>query len=417
MLAEIGYKGFSSDQLFFTQPELVSQIKSFLADTVDKPKYLDGRAILNAIAIQQGILVERSENIFSFSHLTLQEYLTAQYLSQDPELIKELVRSYSVDQRWREVFLLVSGSLQNSDKLMQFMEAEGKGSLKTPKVKAILTWITQNTNKSGCRFKVSVERAIILSIFLTFATFKSKNFTKVFNIAVSANDLATALDSQSFRISHLLRVLAGSLVSLRDSIDDLDSLVARYKEATIEARSDSKPYYDSSFDEQILYYNDDVPTHLSHFEGVSGINIVDHPEQGFSVDAEDIARASVLVCQHFDDLTKMLQELNLFDNNIRQKILEIQIPNMRFPFNPKSSGEVKLILRIAQTFLERGSRIWWQTLDLPEEWTSLSEEEIELIKNYLYITELMVRCREEAVRVSEKVWIGIEEQILIPSVD
>ena len=416
LLAEISYNGFVEDQLFFTQEELVSQIKSFLSDTVDKPKYLDGRAILNAIAIQQGILVERAEDIFSFSHLTLQEYLTAQYLSQEPELLQDLVQQCSIDQRWREVLLLVSGLLQNSDKLMQFMKAKADTYLKTPKIKAILTWISQNTSESNYGFRSSVERSIIFAIFSIFANFKSENFTKTFNTTIAANNLATSLDLQSFQICHLIQVLAGFLVSLRDLVKDLDILVTRHKESILETRLvHPENYHDSSFDEQILYYGNDNNMKLPHFEDVGGLSIIDHPEQGSSVDAGEIVRASESVCQYFDDLITVLQELNLFDKNIRQEISEIRISEMKSPELSKSSGGA--VLRHAQDFLKRGSRIWRETLSIPEEWIILSEEEVELLSNYLYITELMVRCKESAVRVSEKVWTGIEEKILVSTVD
>ncbi len=46
---------------------------------------LDSEKVLNAIEVQQGILVERMEDQYSFSHLTLQEYLTAQYLVDNNE--------------------------------------------------------------------------------------------------------------------------------------------------------------------------------------------------------------------------------------------------------------------------------------------------------------------------------------------
>jgi predicted NACHT family NTPase len=109
MLAEIAYQGFAKDQLFFQKQQLVDSIKDFLADTVDNPKYLDGKKILNAIAAQQGILVERAADIYSFSHLTLQEYLTAQFISQKDSRIEDLVNKHLTEKRWREVFLLVAG--------------------------------------------------------------------------------------------------------------------------------------------------------------------------------------------------------------------------------------------------------------------------------------------------------------------
>ena len=59
LLAEIAYESFSQDQLFFSKEVITKRIASFLADTLENPKYLDADKVLTAIEVQQGILVER----------------------------------------------------------------------------------------------------------------------------------------------------------------------------------------------------------------------------------------------------------------------------------------------------------------------------------------------------------------------
>jgi predicted NACHT family NTPase len=49
----------------------VSQITEFLASNDNTSKNLEAEAVLDAIVIQQGILVERARDVYSFSHLTL----------------------------------------------------------------------------------------------------------------------------------------------------------------------------------------------------------------------------------------------------------------------------------------------------------------------------------------------------------
>ena len=105
LLAQIAYKGFESDQLFYGQKELVGQIKTFLANNLNAPQNLNGEKVLTTIEVQQGILVERVENVYSFSHLTFQEYLTAQYIVDDNS-IKDLVAHHLTDTRWQEVFFI-----------------------------------------------------------------------------------------------------------------------------------------------------------------------------------------------------------------------------------------------------------------------------------------------------------------------
>ena len=80
MLSEMAYQGFEIDRLFYPESEIVNRIKAFFRDNLNAPEHLDGEQVLQAIAVQQGLLVERVRNVYSFSHLTLQEYLTAQYM-------------------------------------------------------------------------------------------------------------------------------------------------------------------------------------------------------------------------------------------------------------------------------------------------------------------------------------------------
>ncbi|MFM6438128.1 MAG: NACHT domain-containing protein, partial [Microcystis panniformis] len=107
--------------------------------------------VLKTIEIEQGILVERARDVYSFSHLTLQEYLTAQYI-YDNDLIEETVKNYVTETRWREVFLLVAGLMRGkADKLLLAREKEAHNYLKTPfgqKLGPILQWADEMTKDS-----------------------------------------------------------------------------------------------------------------------------------------------------------------------------------------------------------------------------------------------------------------------------
>ncbi|MHC5721809.1 MAG: NACHT domain-containing protein, partial [Nostoc sp.] len=96
----------------------------------------------------QGILVERAEDVFSFSHLTLQEYLTAQHIIDidDPCKLEKLVTEHLTEKRWNEVFLLVAGLMRGgADDLLLLMEKEAQKYINTPKLQALLNWAEQLT--------------------------------------------------------------------------------------------------------------------------------------------------------------------------------------------------------------------------------------------------------------------------------
>ncbi len=160
LLSEIAHKGFQADRLFFEEREIIQDIKGFLAGNCNAPQNLDGKAVLNAIAVQQGILVERAEDIYSFSHLTLQEYLTAQYID-DNRQVEQLVTQHLTDKRWKEVFLLVAGLMRGgADELLLQMEKQAQTLIDTPKLKALLNWAEEETVGSEGNFKPVGKRAI-----------------------------------------------------------------------------------------------------------------------------------------------------------------------------------------------------------------------------------------------------------------
>src|SRR5438093_1067318 len=87
-----------------------------MRDTLNAPPGLDARRILEAIEIQQGLFVERAADVYSFSHLTIQEYLTAEFFHR-PARLRELVGEHLFDEKWREVFLLSAGMTGTDDLL------------------------------------------------------------------------------------------------------------------------------------------------------------------------------------------------------------------------------------------------------------------------------------------------------------
>jgi NACHT domain len=194
LLAEIAYQGFVEDRLFFSREELIAHIQKFLEDSADKPKYLDGKTVLTAIAVQQGILVERAEDVYSFSHLTVQEYLTAQYLSRDPVALTEMISQHLTERRWREVFLLVPGLLwPNADGMIQQMVQIAQQQTNLPKVQSLLTWAEQITRGSAHPAPPQSKRAFALAFAL--GRDHALDRTAIFNQLLNLSDLVKQLEA------------------------------------------------------------------------------------------------------------------------------------------------------------------------------------------------------------------------------
>ncbi|MFN6571111.1 NACHT domain-containing protein [Dendronalium sp. ChiSLP03b] len=163
ILSEIAHDAFQEDRLFLPRREIADKIAKLLAEMLPDEKFINGIDVLKSIEVQHGVLVERADSIYSFSHLTLQEYLTAQYID-DHRHIEKLVTEHLTDERWKEVFLLVAGLMRGgADDLLLSMEKEAQKYINTPKLQALLNWVEQATTGSTGDFKPVGKRTIAMA--------------------------------------------------------------------------------------------------------------------------------------------------------------------------------------------------------------------------------------------------------------
>jgi len=120
LFARVAAETFQQGKYFIEQKFLEQHIETFLCKLPndDRAGEVDGTVVLKAIEAQHSIFVERAQKIYSFSHLTFQEYFTAKYLAENPKAIKQLM-THCTDKRWREVFLLTA-SLLDEDNADEF---------------------------------------------------------------------------------------------------------------------------------------------------------------------------------------------------------------------------------------------------------------------------------------------------------
>jgi NACHT domain len=140
MLGDIAYNNFTKDDLFFQQGEISQQIEQVLAGMLTEEKQINGRDVLLAVEKQHGLLVNRYEDIYSFSHLTIQEFLTAKHIIYNQLDINEIVQKHLCDKRWHEVFLLLAG-LRKADELLQAIDQEAMNYMVKPKLQKLLEWV------------------------------------------------------------------------------------------------------------------------------------------------------------------------------------------------------------------------------------------------------------------------------------
>ena len=163
MLGQIAFNTFVNGEYFFRQEDLQRQIKEYICNLPEASAdpdalRLDSEAVLKAIEHHHGLLVERARNIYSFSHLTFQEYFTAREIERERHF-EILVQNIS-DPRWNEVFYLTAEMLRRSDDLLLLMKVRIDGMLTSDaKLQMFLEWINQKTNSVKFSYKPVAIRA------------------------------------------------------------------------------------------------------------------------------------------------------------------------------------------------------------------------------------------------------------------
>lgn len=122
--------------------------------------------MLRAIEAQHGLLVERADQLWSFSHLTFQEHFTVQWLTQ---LSPKQLASKIADQQWQErVKQLVQS--QSSDKLLKLIkQAIDQSVSQDVKYQEFLTWGCQKAESINATYRSSALRAFYFALALALA--------------------------------------------------------------------------------------------------------------------------------------------------------------------------------------------------------------------------------------------------------
>lgn len=406
LLAEIAYKGFEEDKLFFKKGDLAQQISTFLADTPKATRHLDSDAVIDAIAVEQGILVERAKDVYSFSHLTLQEFLCADYIIQW-NYQGSLVKNHALDARWREVFFLATGLMGRAaislvEKLEEEMHLLAE---KNPYLKGLLVWACEKTLYSVDEYSGETKRiygmilvfsltliyklTYNLDLALTLASLTAKHATNTNDrtrIPTLANTLTHNLANNLTRNLDLILTLANHLAQILSNKLTHDLALARWFNSDLDLARD-------------LSHDLDLARTRAHdLASVSAFANV-------SASAKINASALTLALGNARNLAFDLAttSANFIHNHgfISGVDLQQLIFHLKYASDNSHNSPEEIKKQISAL------------IDISPELLVSTGEEI-AITNYLLTCQLMLDCSKQASGLSAQQWEAIKQRMFLP---
>jgi hypothetical protein len=377
LLAKIAYEQFSQNHLFFDKQMVINEIQEYLSTNLNAPKYLDGENVLRAIQIQQGILVGRSSDTLSFSHLTLQEYLTAQYIV-DRQLIDELVTQHLTDRRWREVFLLVAGLMRNGgDTLLEKMAKTTSTLINNHKLSALVNWAEKTTRGVKSKVNPLAQRNLALAL----ATANAHEYTIA--IAIS-KAIAIAINKASTYIKAIAKAKA-----ITHEYTNAHTKTNAIVNAIANAHEYTNAYTNAITIANAIVYIYDYTNYANNYTNANAI--------------ANVILNSIELVDNLSEL-QIFNQLDYPDLKTKLQALEKQIPGDNQPQS------------VHQEFAKKILKIWCQFLQIDLNWMDLSMSEIENLNQYFTANLLIMQCKEAAVYISAQGWSEVEELMfrLIP---
>ncbi len=225
LLSQIALTTFQQADYFFKQKQIEQYIYDYIRNLPDAQKdpealQLDSEAVLKSIEAQHGLLVERAHKIYSYSHLTFQEYFIARKIaiSCNSYIPKQQAWQILIDNitetRWREVFFLVVEMLPSAGCLLFFMkQAIDVLLVDDEKLQQFLYWINQKSCLTQPPLKRAASRALYFALTVTpNSTHSSDNVVSLV--------LAYKVDSN---------VLSGREFNASRGLENFRSLIIKYR--------------------------------------------------------------------------------------------------------------------------------------------------------------------------------------------
>ncbi|KAA3660037.1 MAG: hypothetical protein DWQ04_20640, partial [Chloroflexi bacterium] len=391
ILAYVAAKAFEKGEYLLKKRVVVRLINEYLND-VPGLENSSAEKILQFIETQHGLIVEQAHNIYSFSHLTLQEYFVARYIVDNEHCGSVAwLTQFVEDNRWDETFLLTAGMLDDSTEFCEFyLKAVSELFVGDIQLVNMLHWAIEKTTCLPLPYKAAAVRAIL--IYRGTASINNINFTHyndLFHNLYIFNNLPGIFDG----------VLDLELVVENDSIPVFDKLL------TLARACDTALTLALALD----------PALSLAFESALNLGIALYVVRYFDKShAFDNSLAHVRNCALTHSRTlgldKLSKDLELLEQPVKLDLFEVPEGNPKQKLWHAFSKKLDTIIVALWDQWDINRNISIED-DEVAPWTDLSKEQVDKLIRYLEANNLLVRCLQVAYVPD---WQAIEDQILLP---
>ncbi|WP_414581673.1 NACHT domain-containing protein [Scytonema sp. PCC 10023] len=390
LLSYLAVKKFEQRQyVLFEQEEIEGYIAEFL-----EISRRDSRVVLRAIEAQHGLLIERSQKVWSFSHLTFQEYFVAKWFC-DRARWQELAINVT-QTKWREVFLLVSQSQLELDSLLRMMKKQIDLVLIEDKnLQEFLEWIRLKSNLVKAPYKLAAIRAF----YFTLVTAHTYTFDTIL-----PNKLATSL----FLDFNLIRayVPKGNIYS--------DFSLAGALDSNLESAIGIVHGHGHNFHDELELPREDAITDILKRLHNSRFSYPIDSAQGFKFSMA-LANDCVLPPTFYHALQHLKAELHSLTQNY------IQLYHQHWEVYSTRNEQLESLVEKCKKWWQVTGKEWHEKLRLLiaayryiEIGWKVNENQQMFLQLYYDANKVIIDCLNATDRVSNEVKDEIEETLLLP---
>lgn len=395
MFARVAAQTFENNEYFIPKRKLSNMIVDYLCQLPNgiSKEDVDGDAVLKSIEAQHSIFIERAQNIYSFSHLTFQEFFTAKYIVDNVAsgaLERLLTKKNIIDNRWREVIFNTASLLDDADSFFEvFKQVVTQIAKEHHSLAKFLNWAETKAIKAGSAERSKIQAIVILYIEFEYKQYEIQKSYPEFSIIYKLKDklrrhfLWTTIPSNS---DYEAENIDAEYVDV-DSIDEIILVLSKEFSPVME---------------------DNIALDLAFFLSYFLVLILGRKDLDYKVERVE---------QDFIGIWHKLKK-NISENENKEFVKDVE--NLLLPVESMKSNFTGTLLPSIEMamasewrlFTERLRHIMQTHLNICLEWDFASSETTAL-QQYLSANKFLIDCLKLAV-VSNR-WEIKKSLLLIPS--